>query len=264
MRKISAFIKVILFISATFLIYFAYLIPYLFTKIFRIHFEPLRNLCLRVWGKCIAFILGLKITVEGTPPKPPFFVVSNHLSYLDIPVYASVIDTTFVSKSEVKSWPAIGFMARTLGILFVNRRLKSDVPRVNREISEQINERQGVVLFPEGMTSPGEKILRFRPSLLQHAADVNLEVSYAAIRYETDPDDVPAHKSVCWWGKVPLHTHLLGVAATKRIDVLIRFGDSTVIHNSRKELAQELQTRVERLFVPVVKELEEEFEPVKF
>ncbi|MCC5939992.1 MAG: 1-acyl-sn-glycerol-3-phosphate acyltransferase [Balneolaceae bacterium] len=264
MQKIAAFFKVFFFLLATVLIYSAYVVPYLFIRLLNGHFEPWRNSILRFWGKCSAFILGLKVTVEGTPPKPPFFVVSNHLSYLDIPIYSSIIDTTFVSKEEVKHWPGIGVMARTLGILFINRRLRSDVTRVNREISEQLNERQGVVLFPEGMTSPGEKILRFRPSLLEHAASENLQVSYAAIRYETTPDDVPAHKSVCWWGNTPLHTHLFGVAMTKRVDVLVRFGTTTVQSDDRKELAQKLQENVERIFIPVVEELEESFEPVKF
>ncbi len=264
MRKIAAFIKVFLFLMATLTIYVVYAVPYIFIRLFRLHFEPWRNKCLRFWGKYSTAVLGLKITVEGTPPKPPFFVVSNHLSYLDIPVFFSIIDTTFVSKSEVKHWPVIGIMARTLGILFVNRSLRRDVTRVNREISEQLNDRQGVVLFPEGMTSPGEKILRFRPSLLEHAASENLNVSYAAIRYETAPDDIPAYKSVCWWGSTPLHTHLFGVAMTKKVEVTVRFGSDTIQSNDRKELAQKLQENVERIFIPVVEDLDEKFEPAKF
>ncbi len=264
MRIITAYIKVVFFLLGTLGIYLLYAIPYMIIRLFRKPYEPWRNIILRFWGKSVAKILGLRITVEGTPPKPPFFIVSNHLSYLDIPVFYSILDTTFVSKHEIRNWPVIGIMARSLGILFIKRGLKRDVTRVNREISEQLNEHQGVVLFPEGMTSPGDKIHRFRPSLLEHAASENAEVYYAAIRYETPPDDVPAYNSVCWWGNTPLHTHLLRVGKTSKVDVLVRFGATTIRSDDRKELALKLQESVEKLFIPVVRDFEEEYEPVKF
>lgn len=217
-----------------------------------------------MWGKLTAIILSLHVSVEGEPPKPPFFVVSNHLSYIDVPIYSSILNTTFVSKAEVKHWPVIGIMARTLGILFVNRSLKRDVTRVNREISQQLNERQGVVLFPEGMTSPGKEVLKFKPALLEPAASEGIEVSYAAIRYETGPGDSPAYKSVCWWGTAPLHIHLYELAKNKRIDVLLRFGDKKITNINRKNLARMLHKNVEELFIPVINDLQDDFEPIKF
>jgi 1-acyl-sn-glycerol-3-phosphate acyltransferase len=264
MIKILAILKIVSLIFWTCFIYSAYALGLVFIKLARKPFERWRNRCMRWWGGGTARIMSMKIEVEGPIPKPPFLVVSNHLSYIDIPVYASVVDATFVSKAEVKDWPVMGFMATTLGIIFVDRGRKRDVTRVNREISEQLNERQGIILFPEGMTSPGNQVLRFRPSLLEHAASEEIEVSYSAIRYETSPGDLPAHHSVCWWGGTPLHTHMLRLASNRSITVQIKFGKDRISLNDRKLLATELHQRVEQLFVPVVDKEQEEFEPLKF
>lgn len=206
----------------------------------------------------------MKVRLKGTPPTPPFFLVSNHLSYLDIPIYSAFTDSTFVSKSEIKSWPVVGFMAKTLGILFIDRNRRSDVKRVNYLISESLNDQQGVVLFPEGTTSPGLEVLRFRPSLLQHAAESNIKVSYSAIRYETTKKDLPAYKSVCWWGNKNLLSHLFELSKNRKVYVDIRFGDETLRNDDRKVLAAELHNKVTSIFEPVTQKIDEKFVPIQF
>lgn len=218
---------------------------------------------MRLWGRGVLKIFSMNLIIKGTPPKPPFFIVSNHLSYLDIPIFAAVIDTTFVSKSEIRHWPFVGWMAHMLGIIFINRKVKSDVKRVNDEINEA-TENQGVLLFPEATTSPGTEILRFRSSLLEHAADDELEVSVAAIRYETRENDIPAYQSVCWWGDTALHTHLLTLACTCEIKVEITFSDETFHDSDRKTLATRLEKKMNEIFVPVADTVVEEYKPVEF
>jgi 1-acyl-sn-glycerol-3-phosphate acyltransferase len=218
---------------------------------------------MRYWGRGVLFIFSMELSVKGPPPTPPFFIVSNHLSYIDIPIYAAVIDTTFVSKSEIRHWPLVGWMAHMLGIIFINRKLKSDVKRVNNEITEAV-ENQGVLLFPEATTSPGTEILRFRSSLLEHAAEDNLAVSVAAIRYETEKFDMPAYESVCWWGDSPLHTHLLTLGCTCRIKVEIIFSEEKFSDSDRKNLAAKLEKKMKEMFVPVADTVVEDYKPVEF
>lgn len=248
----------------TFAAYAVYGLWLVVLKIGQKRYEPWRNSIMKRWGNGVATIMSIEIIVEGEPPSPPFLVVSNHLSYMDIPIYSSVIKTTFVSKKEVRHWPLIGFMAHTLGIIFIDRKRKRDVTRVNREISEQLNRYQGVVLFPEGMTSPGIEVLRFRPPLLEHAASEKMRVSYSALSYQTGEDDLAAYKSVCWWGDTPLHTHLFRLAKNKRILAKIRFGDESIINGDRKVLAETLHSKVSELFEPVTKITDEEFMPPEF
>lgn len=264
MYRIIAIIKIILLLAHTFTLYSLYGFFLLFIKIFGLRFEPWRNRILTWWGKGIINILSLDVNVDGNPPEPPFFLVSNHLSYIDVPIYTSMLKTTFVSKMEIKHWPFIGFMAKTLGIIFTDRRKKRDVTRVNQEISEQLNEYQGVILFPEGMTSPGKEILKFRPPLLEHAASENIEVSYSALRYRTLKGSLPAYKSVCWWGNVPLHKHLYLLASNKKIKVTVRFGNDRLSNPDRKILASELHRKVSRIFLPMAEVLDEDFVPPEF
>jgi 1-acyl-sn-glycerol-3-phosphate acyltransferase len=218
---------------------------------------------MRIWGRATIKLFSMKIVVEGVPPKPPFLIVSNHLSYIDIPIYSAFLDTTFVSKAEIKHWFIIGFMAKTLGIIFIDRRKKSDVKRVNQKISDDLNEFQGVVLFPEGTTSPGLEVMRFRPSLLEHAATSGMSVSYASIRYQTSEPDEHAYRSVCWWGKMSMARHLLLMGKNRQIDVTIRFGDKKILNNDRKMLAVQLHKKVSEIFDPVIDEISEEFNPLK-
>ena len=218
---------------------------------------------MRLWGNATIKLFSMNVTIDGMPPKPPCLIVSNHLSYIDIPIFSAILDTTFVAKVEIRSWPIIGFMARTLGIIFIDRRKKSDVARVNQKISDDLNDLQGVVLFPEGTTSPGMEVMRFRPSLLEHAATSEMPVSYAALRYQTGDEDQHAYKSVCWWGDINLLKHLYLLGLNRKIDVTVRFGDDTVLSQDRKELATELHRKVYELFDPVIDVIEEEFKPLE-
>lgn len=217
-----------------------------------------------LWGRMVIKLFSMEIRLQGTPPKPPFFIVSNHLSYVDIPIYSAFIDTTFVSKAEVRKWPIVGFMAKTLGILFIDRKKRSDVQRVNNLIAQNLNEKQGVILFPEGTTSPGLEVLNFRPSLLEHAALSNIEVSYSSIRYETLESDVSAYKSVCWWGNKSMFKHLFLLSKNRKVFVDIRFGSEKVTHIDRKILAMKLHQKVTSIFEPVTGQIEEKFVPLQF
>lgn len=260
---ITAPIKVFLFPMITFSCYLLYLAGYIFIKLFRMRYEYWRNRCMALWGRMVIKLFSIEIRLEGTPPKPPFFVVSNHLSYLDIPIYSAFIDTTFVAKAEIRKWPIVGFMAKTLGIIFIDRKKRSDVKRVNNLIASNLNDKQGVTLFPEGTTSPGLEVLRFRPSLLEHAAVSNIDVSYSSLRYETSEKDLPAYKSVCWWGKMSLLKHLFLLSKNRKVMVDIRFGEETVRNIDRKNLALELHKKVTSIFDPVAKQIEEDFVPLQ-
>src|SRR5688500_585758 len=110
--------------------YLLWLIGLVFVFAFAGAVHSWRNWIFRYWAKTVALVLCMKITVEGVPPKAPFFLVSNHLSYVDIIAFASQLDCVFVSKSEVRDWPVIGFLCRSMDIIFIDRERRADIPRV--------------------------------------------------------------------------------------------------------------------------------------
>jgi 1-acyl-sn-glycerol-3-phosphate acyltransferase len=196
--------------------------------------------------------MGLKLEVKNTPPEPPFLLVSNHLSYLDVFVLFAQLRCLFVAKSDVKTWPLIGFIIRTSGILFIDRHRKRDVTRVNKLISSSINENQGIILFAEGTTSPGMDILPFRTSLLEYPATHNFEVSHAAISYATPSGSIPAYQAICWWDNTPFFAHFFNFLKLRKCTAKVTFGQNRISETDRKKLAVKLQEAVGQEFEIVI------------
>lgn len=213
-----------------------------------------RMFIFRLWSRGQLLALGVRVEIEGSPPEPPFLLVSNHLSYLDIPVIGKFAGAIFVAKAEISSWPLIGFLCRIVNTIFVDRSLRRDLPRVMEEIDSELANGMGVVLFAEGTSSKGETVLPFRPSLLEVAARSDIPVSYASLSYRTEGDDPPAHTAVCWWGGAPFSPHALECAGLKRIHAKVRFGDVRIHDTDRKRLANKLRAEILAIFEPVVEE----------
>lgn len=250
MSTIRAIIKLFSFLIVT-IIFYLLIMLCLIGSVIGVNYEKLRGYLLRSWGKVCCKIIGIKLQVNNEPPDPPFLIVSNHLSYIDVFVLFSQLRCLFVAKSDVKSWPLMGFLIRTSGILFIDRSRKRDVTRVNDLISKNINQNQGVILFPEGTTSPGIDVLPFRTSLLQYPAERNFPVSYVAISYGTSSEDLLAYQSVCWWDDTPFFFHFFELLKMKEIHAKVNFGKERIAENDRKVLAEKLQQAVEEEFIPV-------------
>lgn len=210
-----------------------------------------RRAVMRRWSRASCAALSVRVEVAGPPPASGSFLVSNHLSYLDVAVLASVTDTVFVSKSEVRGWPGIGWLARRFGTIFVARERKRDLPETNRRIDEALADGEGVVVFPEGTSTRGDQVLPFRPALLAPAADRRLPVRAASLHYATREGDPPASLAVCWWGDAPFLPHLRGLLALRGVEARVAFDPDPVQESDRKELAEKLWCKVNLLFRPV-------------
>ncbi len=205
----------------------------------------------RLWSRFITHLIGMEVQVLGHPPASPFLLVSNHLSYVDIVLLASRTPCTFVARGDLRHWPFLGPLVAVGGTLFVNRNMKRDIPRVNEQFKTPYENGVGIVIFPEGTSSTGEQVGKFRSSLLEPAAQGGLPVYYASIRYETEPGDPPAGLAVAWWGDMEFFPHLLGLFRLRRFKAKLIFGDRPVSSNDRKELAALLESRVRAEFEPM-------------
>lgn len=256
MRNIRASIKVFLLIFFTLLSYTGYFLGYLFLRLFGQSYEAWRNLYMRFWSKTVARILNITFHVRGTPPKAPFILVSNHLSYIDIIPMFMNMDCTFVAKKAVESWPLLGPMVKYTGVIFVDRSIKRDVTRVNNLLSKSLSKQQGIVLFPEGTTTGGDRVLPFRSSLLNYPAIESIPVHYSVIQYKTSEGDPSADETVCFYGaRDPFHKHVFKLAGNKRIDCSLVYSQETIQASDRKALAQKLHDKVEKAASSLRKEI---------
>ena len=202
---------------------------------------------MRGWSEGMAFILNIKLKVSGEPPKPPFILVSNHLSYIDIVPMFINMRCTFVAKKEVESWPGLGYMVKKTGVIFIDRNVRKDVTRVNKIMEKSLNKHQGIVLFPEGTTTGGDKVLPFRSSLLNYAASKSIPVYHSALQYKTSDDDPPADETVCFYGgRDPFPNHVFKLAANKRIECRVFYSREPSVDEDRKKLAGKLQSKVDQ------------------
>ncbi|MGN8226575.1 lysophospholipid acyltransferase family protein [Gracilimonas sp. BCB1] len=268
MNFLRAIIKLSGFLVSTLFFYFLIMLC-LFASVVGVNYEKSRGYLLRSWGKVCCWIIGIKIEGKNKPPEPPFLLVSNHLSYIDIFVLFSQLRCLFVAKSDVKTWPLIGFIIRTCGILFIDRHRKRDITRVNKLISKNINTNQGIIIFPEGTTSPGYEILPFRSSLLKYPASREFPVSTVAVSYRTNREEAPAYDTICWWDDTPFFVHFFNLLKLKSFTAVVNFGSDQVMASDRKLLAERLKSDIEEQFVPVISENEflkqnREFTPIAF
>ncbi len=251
MNTYRASIKIFVFILFTLIGSLIYLILYGIVKLFNYPYEPIRNWYMRSWAKGSARIFNFHVECEGKPPKEPFILVCNHLSYLDIiPLYFH-LNCTFVAKKDVKSWPVLGFLVYMMGVIFIDRSIKSDVVRVNKLLTESLNEYQGIVIFPEGTSTGGKTILPFKSSLLEYPATMNMEVYIASIHYKTSEKDLDAVDSVCFFGaRHSFPKHVFMMAKNYHIDCKIHFNEEPVKASDRKELADKLHQKMMNQFIP--------------
>ncbi len=207
----------------------------------------------RTWARSLAWILNVQIEVQGDSGPPPRFVVSNHLSYLDVIVLFTAIDGFFVAKSEVASWPILGFLARSTGTLFIDRTRKSDLTRVTALVERVLDSGANVLLFPEGTSTQGASVLPFKPSMFEAAIRGSRPVSAASVTYSTPEGAPPAHLAVCWWGDMTFSKHCYELIGLRSISARVVFAGQPIVAPDRKSLALLAHEAVESIFTPVAR-----------
>lgn len=125
----------------------------------------LRHLIPRFFHRSLMRIFNVDVRVSGTPPVPGTLLVSNHLSWFDIVTIGSLSNVSFVAKKEVKSWPLFGQLAHLQRTVFVDRRPGRHTSQTSNELASRLAEGDRLVLFAEGTTTDGTRLLPFKSSL---------------------------------------------------------------------------------------------------
>jgi 1-acyl-sn-glycerol-3-phosphate acyltransferase len=184
----------------------------------------------RLYHRWASRFLGLDIVVRGTPSRAkPTLFVSNHTSYLDIEVLGSLIDVSFIAKSDMITWPLFGWLARLQRSVFVDRRPVNVGDHAN-DVATRLAAGDNLVLFAEGTTSDGNRILPFKSALFtvaeQASADRPLTIQPVSV-VATALDGMPLGRSLrpiyAWYGDMPLLPHVWQALTMGRITVTVEF-----------------------------------------
>lgn len=199
---------------------------------------------LQFWSRQFLRILHCRVTARGQLPARGL-LVSNHLSYVDVLVLSSLQPLVLVSKSEVRSWPVFGVLTRCAGTLYIRRDSRTDVARLNDEMTRIVNAGVPVALFPEGTSSDGSTVLPFRSSLFGPAETHDWPVTPAWIHYTLEGGSVP--DEVCYWRDMTFFPHLLNLMSKDGFQATVHYAAPMTRKMDRKEMARELHAQVTQL-----------------
>lgn len=203
------------------------------------------------WSRGYARIAGIRVVQEGPTPRPPFFLVANHVSYLDMLMLSHRTGCIFVSRGDVEHWPIVGAAARAIRIIFIDRENKRDTARVTRLLKQVLEQGDAVAVFPESRIFCGLDVAPFKSALLQAPLDLEMPVHYAAIGYATPPGSPVEGELVGWWRPLPFYVHFWHVLQHPYVIATIRFCEQPIFSNDRKEIATALHEAVRAQFVPL-------------
>lgn len=197
-----------------------------------------RALVLRDVARRALQLHGVELTLHGALPLGAVLLASNHVSWLDPLVVASLLPCVPISKLDVSGWPVVGSLARELGVVFTERGNARSGVRVLRMAEAALANGLAVLNFPEGTTTSGQEVLPFRKGLFGIARAAGVPVVPIALAY--DPPEL------AWVGQDSFLPHWLGLAGSRRARAFVRLGTpiDPGAHADAAELARAARTEV--------------------
>lgn len=153
-----------------------------------------------------------------------YLIVSNHLSYLDVLVLASCFPGCYVTSQEVREMSFLGTVTTLAGCLFVERRSRANLSKEISEITAALDYGLNVVIFPEGTSTNGESVLRFRQPLFQAAIDSGKKVLPVSITYKQinrSPVTLRNRDRIFWYDDMTFPDHFMGLAGIDHLEVSV-------------------------------------------
>jgi len=205
----------------------------------------------RCFHRGVTRIFGVQIETTGHVSEiHPTLFVSNHISYLDIFVFGAVIKGSFVAKSDIANWPIAGWLAKMQRTIFVEREQRTKIDAQRTRVQERFESGGNVILFPEGTSYDGARVLNFKSALFSVAQNqVNghaINVQPVSIAY-TEMDGLPLTRAqrplVAWYGDMALLPHIWSFLKAQRTKVEIQFHEPVSIDKyvNRRAMANACQ-----------------------
>jgi 1-acyl-sn-glycerol-3-phosphate acyltransferase len=219
------------------------------------------------YHKRVCRLMGIRLVIEGEVVRDrPVLLVANHTSWLDIPVLSAVAPVSFVAKKEVGRWPFVSWLARLQRTVFVDRERRTAVGATADEIASRLAAGDTIVLFAEGTSSDGNRVLPFMTSLFgavmpggkQTALPEDARVQTLSLVY-THLHGIPLGRTgrpkVGWYGDMEMTSHAWQLLGSGPVDVKIRIGPPVPLSafRDRKHLAEASEREVRREVVRLLR-----------
>jgi len=232
MITIFALSKLLFLLSSIFLCFFTIL----FTKCVLIFSPRIRRISvsyiLHVFAKILVLFLGIKVEIKGNnrllKEKGAFFT-SNHLSYLDIIISSYLSPLAFVAKSDIKTWPIIGVFSLISNTIFVDRNSFSNIQKESKRIVKYLKGEVNILLFPEGTSTTGDRLLPFKSSFFSVPSKTGCLVIPLAAKYKKINSryiDDKTKDLVFWYGNMEFIPHLLRFLKLRNLAVEVYVCDA--------------------------------------
>lgn len=221
----------------------------------------LQRIVPHLYHRAVCAIIGIRIQEIGQrSTDQPLLILSNHVSWLDIIVITAVAPVVFVAKHEVASWPVFGWLAKLQRTIFIERERRQKTGEVAREMGNRLSDGDTVVLFAEGTSSNGNRILPFRSALVgsvhhalgdeTHHSSITVQpLSLAYVGIGGVPAGRALRDKLAWYGDIDLMPHMLGVLLSGAVDVTISWGAPVAYDMSadRKQIARAAEKSVRQM-----------------
>lgn len=200
-----------------------------------------RQVRIQRWSARLVAICGIDIAMYDVATVSHALIVANHVSWLDIFVINALQPCRFVAKSDIRSWPLIGWLCAKTGTIFISRGKARDVRRIYQELVASIQQGERVAFFPEGTTSKQGTILPFHANLFEAAVDAGVPIQPYALRYVNDQGEL--YEAIDFTGDITFVNSILAIfrAGPCRAELMqLPLVETDGVH--RRELAN--QTRI--------------------
>lgn len=207
-----------------------------FNKVFTKDPVLQRKKAIELTSECCSKLLKrLKFEVSYQFSRPDlfahgqnYFMVCNHMSYMDIIFLSAGVPASFVTSVEMKNTPFLGDLSSLGGSYFVERRDRTKVQGEVKDLAKIMQQGFNVFVFPEGTSTDGMKILPFKKALFNSAIEAGKNILPICLRYELidgQPFSEINKDRLCWYGDMPFTGHFLKILSTKSVQVSVNYLD---------------------------------------
>lgn len=216
--------------------------------------------------RVLCSLLRLRVRISGAPVHDrAVLYVSNHVSWADIVVIGSIAPVAFVAKREVASWPLVGITAKVQRTVFVDRTRRHQAGTAITEILKLLADGVSVVLFAEGTSSDGNRVLPFRSALLgvveeasTHAGAGDVVIQPMSISY-VGLHGIPMGRQhrplVAWYGDLDFLPHIRAFIEHGAVDAVVSYGEAVPadVETDRKAMTKHLESSVRGLLASTLR-----------